>query len=190
MVLYVVFFPVMLLSSLVFLTFNLLMLPFTFIKVLLHKSKLVVRNFGAREVGEWIKFAALGVPMMMVSQGVDFWLFVKQTFNWDVNMSIKPIKLQYISLPVFNAFHELVGKLAESSDEMRALDLVQTIGEKTEYIKHIRIVLFGFASFETKDFVNDHNKMESQRMIDNYNLLKAIIWSCVMDKRERNGYNS
>ena len=75
---YSIYTPFLIIISVIFLAFNLIMMPFAFLKTLIHKILIVSR--GEIPFYSIFSYLVIGLPLLILSQFTDLWAFIKSSF--------------------------------------------------------------------------------------------------------------
>jgi len=77
----IIYFPLILVLSIVFIVANVILIPFAYIKTLIHKISLFARKQSSCQTMVFYFF--FGIPMLLVAQVTDFYWFVKHAYMWE-----------------------------------------------------------------------------------------------------------
>ena len=103
-ILMITYLPFGLFSTIVFAALNLCLLPFAFVKSLLHKILIVFRVQKPQCLVELIQFTFFGLPMMTCGQIVEIKQFVVHLLNWEQKQRSVSSTIHIITAPVFSDF--------------------------------------------------------------------------------------
>ena len=80
----VAFSPVAFVVSLLFIIGGLVMLPFAYIKSLVHKWILYKNKRKVRKLVEALTFTVTGIPILLINQVFDYLAFLRHIYSWDM----------------------------------------------------------------------------------------------------------
>ena len=101
------------------------MLPFAYIKSLVHKWMLYNKKRKMRKLVEALTFIVTGMPILLINQFYDYMAFLKHIYSWDMKQILVERKHPKVSLAAFNKFHEIIK--SKQGDEYNAKKLILEI---------------------------------------------------------------
>ena len=84
----VCYLPVVLVTTCIFIVANLLMLPFAYFKILIHKFLLLIRTNQSECLKNAMVWMLFGLLILFMNQITDLFYFLKLSFMWDQNITI------------------------------------------------------------------------------------------------------
>lgn len=134
-----VYFPVSILTSMIFLTINLLLVPFAYVKTCCHKIKLAHANL--IPVIDVFSYMFLGLFMGIIVQIPDLWGFLKS--SWIMKKPINTGKTPIIDRWTFIMFYQLIKDLGLQSHSIRAFDLIGRVRKILDIESAISLAIYG-----------------------------------------------
>lgn len=172
-----VYAPISLVTLSLFMAVNLALLPFAYLKTLVHKIVLWRVYKGKSQAMNFFVFLLLGIPMLLLSQFTDAFYFILHSYSTKQNHHLTDTKSKYkITLSDFKRLLDTLNQLVDTqgvtkiSAERMVLDQRLEMGVMT----HISDVIFGQSE-------NAELAKISVEKIKTYNSIKNAIWSCVFD---------
>lgn len=150
----VIYSPVAFIGTLVFSLGNFLLLPVAYGKCLTHKFLLVLKTRSGGAVKRLVTFTLIGFPMMLITTIVDCYYFLVYSFRWDQWQSQEPFKYNTIKKQIFLSFLKFIKEIALQQTSINVYELIAMVSERTQNIKHMRILLFGCAEFSARGYVD------------------------------------
>ena len=116
----VIYFPMLLLASLVFFIASLLMVPLAYGKMVIFKFKLY-KGSCEELTNKCGLYILIGLPMLLIGCFTDLYWFVRHSYVWDLQLHVmESQKYPSITLAAFNKFYRMVynlpGDTADAKD--------------------------------------------------------------------------
>jgi len=124
----IAYFPVILISSLIFTISNILMIPLAYFKCLYHKYKLCKVHSGQTPfIKAFWFFLIFGIPLLIITVFTDLYWFIKHSYKWNMTRTREAGSYDKISLRAFNKFYNMVAII--DGERYNAKKLVLEVNE-------------------------------------------------------------
>ena len=121
----IAYFPLLLILSIIFVTVNAVLIPFAYIKTVIHKAILLSTYKSANQCYNLVIFVIFGLPILVFSQFVDLMRFVKHSYGGRQRQQIDRHYKLDISLAEFNKLMYYLNDMIEKgASEMNAIEFV------------------------------------------------------------------
>lgn len=118
--------PVVLILTVIFVVANLILLPFAYVKVVIHKFILLYRTNESDCLVNAFIFLIFGLLILLVTQITDLYYFLKLSLGWDQSITEERQKYPVVSIAAFNKFFSIVNR-RQSGDTCNAFGLIHEL---------------------------------------------------------------
>ena len=151
---YSIYTPFLVIISVIFLALNLIMMPFAFLKTLIHKILIVSR--GETPFYSIFSYLVIGLPLLVLSQFTDLWAFIKSSFFTRKRYQSDNI---YICCRLgFGAFYGMISEVYHGNrgkdKTIKTRDLLAAIKDFLQVESNIQMTLFGRSKFDIDKYLN------------------------------------
>lgn len=123
---------------------------------------------------------------MLIGLVQDSGSFFIASYRWDVPINSPPLQYHTISKDSFFAYLNFVREMYCRKKTMNALKLIRMISDRTQVVKHMRIMLYRCEDFDNPHtHVLDEDSSMSKEALNTFTLIKQTIWTCVMQNKTR-----
>lgn len=180
MVFLIVYLPISLVVLAVFVAVNLAMLPFAYLKTLVHKVALLRRYKAKAQLQSFLIFLFLGVPLLVLAQFTDAYFFLLHTYTLKQRQIVKQQVNSKMALADFEHMIEWLNQTIEKNvTTCVAEKLVLRQRARMNVITNIHHYLFSSENKSIKEKDGDNSSIFSK--VKTFNLIKNAIWACVLD---------
>ena len=130
---------VILFLSVIYIAFNLILLPFAYLKAVGHKIVLLTKK--RVSLSTCLLYILLGLPLLIVAQVTDYYTFLQVSYS--TRKRYQSDEVFVISLNQFNMIHRVLLEAKEKEVDIKAVDLVTFLREAFHVTRNITVSLYG-----------------------------------------------